>query len=250
MWAKPPIETVASVEEQRSRPARPRVVRRDSCWRARGGAPFRWMGAAIGRPRRRSTLAVAGRRIRRRRRRAGLCSARCAGRRRVLRRSSGRRRGARRRSRTRGRRGRPSAGVHRRAGAPSRGRRIGPPRGVWPVVRTARAVARARLTPKRPARRIRVQVSELRAGENDTRGGSSETDASEFTISPAGSPPGAAVTKATPVANLARASRNERGSDAGAGWAGAASAISGATALRPEQRGRGSRRRGWRRAGA
>jgi hypothetical protein len=129
MWAKPPIETVASVEEQRSRPARPRVVRRDSCWRARGGAPFRWMGAAIGRPRRRSTLAVAGRRIRRRRRRAGLCSARCAGRRRVLRRSSGRRRGARRRSRTRGRRGRPSAGVHRRAGAPSRGRRIGPPPG-------------------------------------------------------------------------------------------------------------------------
>ena len=65
-------------------------------------------------------------------------------------------------------------------------------------------------TPKRPARRIRHHVSELRDGENDSRGGSSETEVSEFTINPAGSPSGAAVTNATPVANLPSASRNER----------------------------------------
>src|SRR5215211_4244324 len=86
------------------------------------------------------------------------------------------------------------------------------------------------LTAKRPVRRRRDQVSELREGQNDTRGGSSETEVSELTISPAGSPSGAAVTKATPVANMPSASRNERVSSAGAagrgGWAGAAGAIS------------------------
>src|SRR5215218_860967 len=73
---------------------------------------------------------------------------------------------------------------------------------------------------------MRDHVSELREGQNATSGGSSETDVSEFTISPVGSPSGAAVTNATPVANLPSASRNERGS--GAGWesVGAASAIS------------------------
>jgi hypothetical protein len=49
---------------------------------------------------------------------------------------------------------------------------------------------------------------------------------SEFTINPERSPSGAAVTNATPVANLPSASRNERASGAGAGWAGAASARS------------------------
>src|ERR671922_501949 len=82
------------------------------------------------------------------------------------------------------------------------------------------------LTPKRPARRIRDQVSELRAGENDTSGGSSETEGSEVTISPAGSPSGAAVTNATPVGNLPSASRNERASGAGVARVGAGSAIS------------------------
>ena len=53
---------------------------------------------------------------------------------------------------------------------------------------------------------MRDQVSELREGQNETSGGSSETDVSELTISPAGSPPGAAVRKATPVANLPSAS--------------------------------------------
>jgi hypothetical protein len=81
-------------------------------------------------------------------------------------------------------------------------------------------------TPKRRARRMRDHVSELRAGQNDTRGGSSETDVSEFTIKPAGAPSGAAVTNATPVANLASASRNERASGAAATGAGAASVIS------------------------
>ena len=51
-----------------------------------------------------------------------------------------------------------------------------------------------------------------------SRGGSSETDASEFTISPVGLPSGAAVTNATPVANRPSASRNERGSGAGGAW--------------------------------
>ena len=74
-------------------------------------------------------------------------------------------------------------------------------------------------TPKRPARRMRDQVSELRDGQNEIRGGSSETEVSEFTIRPAGSPSGAAVTNATPVANLPSASRNERASGAGAGLA-------------------------------
>jgi hypothetical protein len=76
-------------------------------------------------------------------------------------------------------------------------------------------------TAKRPALRMRDQVSELRAGQNETSGGSSETDVSELMIKPAGSPPGAAVTKATPVANRPSASRNERGSGAGALWVGA-----------------------------
>ena len=66
---------------------------------------------------------------------------------------------------------------------------------------------------------MRDQVSELRDGQNAIRGGSSETEVSEFTTSPAGSPSGAAVTNATPVANLPSASRNERASCAGAGWA-------------------------------
>src|SRR5947209_7826565 len=71
---------------------------------------------------------------------------------------------------------------------------------------------------------MRDHVSELRDGQKETSGGSSETDVSEFTIRPAGSPSGAAVMKATPVANLASASRNERASRAA--LSGAASAIS------------------------
>jgi hypothetical protein len=74
--------------------------------------------------------------------------------------------------------------------------------------------------------RIRDQVSEVRDAQNETSGGSSETEASEFTISPAGAPSGAAVTKATPVVNLPSASRNERASGAGGAGIGAASAIS------------------------
>ena len=75
---------------------------------------------------------------------------------------------------------------------------------------------------------MRDQVSELREGQNDTSGGSSETDVSEFTISPVGSPSGAAVTKATPVAKRPSASRNARasGADADGVGAGAACAIS------------------------
>jgi hypothetical protein len=41
-----------------------------------------------------------------------------------------------------------------------------------------------------------------------------ETDVSEFTINPAGSRSGAAVTNATPVANLPSASRKVRASNA------------------------------------
>jgi hypothetical protein len=73
---------------------------------------------------------------------------------------------------------------------------------------------------------MRAQVSELRAGQNDSNGGSSETDVSELTINPAGSLSGAAVTNATPVVNLPSASRNERASGADVAGMGAASAIS------------------------
>src|SRR3954454_4494578 len=66
---------------------------------------------------------------------------------------------------------------------------------------------------------MRDHVSERRDGLNDTSGGSSETDAREFTISPAGSPPGAAVTNATPVAKRPSASRNSRASGGVAAWA-------------------------------
>ena len=74
-------------------------------------------------------------------------------------------------------------------------------------------------TPKRPARRMRDQLSELRDGQNETSGGSSETEVDEFTIRAGVSPSGAAVTNATPVADLPSASRNERASGAGAGRA-------------------------------
>jgi hypothetical protein len=47
---------------------------------------------------------------------------------------------------------------------------------------------------------MRDHVNDRRDGQNASRLGSSETDVSEFTINPAGSPSGAAVTKVTPVA--------------------------------------------------
>jgi hypothetical protein len=61
---------------------------------------------------------------------------------------------------------------------------------------------------------MRDHVSELRAGQKEIRGGVSETEVSELTIKPVGSPSGAAVTNATPVANLPSASRSERASGA------------------------------------
>src|ERR671910_402366 len=78
---------------------------------------------------------------------------------------------------------------------------------------------------------MRDHVSELREGQNDTRGGSSETDVSEFTINPVGSPSGAAVTKATPVANLPSASRNDRAFGAGTAWVGAVAVAAGAISV-------------------
>src|SRR4051812_14436104 len=68
---------------------------------------------------------------------------------------------------------------------------------------------------------MRDHVSESREGENETRGGSSETDASELTIRPTGSPPGAAVTKATPVAKWPSVWRNARASTGAAAAAAA-----------------------------
>jgi hypothetical protein len=49
---------------------------------------------------------------------------------------------------------------------------------------------------------MRDHVSELRAGQKEIRGGVRETDVRELTIKQVGSPSGAAVTNATPVANL------------------------------------------------
>src|SRR5215218_7357990 len=121
------------------------------------------------------------------------------------------------------------SGVPWGPGCQSRPAKRSAPAGVARIAK--RSCCRPRtFTAKRPVLRMRCQVSELREGQNDTRGGSSETEVSELTISPAGWPSGAAVMKATPVANLPSASRNERASSAGAagrgGWAGAAGAIS------------------------
>jgi hypothetical protein len=80
--------------------------------------------------------------------------------------------------------------------------------------------------PKRPFRRIRCQVSELRAGQKAISRGSSDTDVSELAIRPAGSPSGAAVINATPVANLPSASRNARVSGGAGVLAGAGKPMS------------------------
>ena len=68
-------------------------------------------------------------------------------------------------------------------------------------------------TVKRLAVRIRRHVSESRAAQNETSGGSSDTAANELTISPSGVPPTSAVTKATPVAKRPNASRSARSSE-------------------------------------
>src|SRR5215207_11618380 len=127
-----------------------------------------------------------------------------------------------------------SASVSR--GTPPRPRsQSGPAKRSLPagVARLAKPSCRraSTLTAKRPVRRMRDQVSELREGQNDTSGGSSETEVSEFTINPAGSPSGAAVTKATPVANLPSASRNDRASDAGSARVGAVAVAAGAISV-------------------
>ena len=56
---------------------------------------------------------------------------------------------------------------------------------------------------------MRDHVSEFREGQNETSDGSSETDVNELMVRPTGSPSGARVTNATPVANLAIAPRND-----------------------------------------
>ena len=166
----------------------------------------------------------------------------------ALRRSNGRRRGARPRSRTRGRRGVSEQGCAAASGFPVE---AGEPLRAGGVARIANSCwLPSTLTPKRPARRMQDQVSEPREGQNAIRGGSSETEVSELTISPAGSPSGAAVTNATPVANLPSASRKERPSALVRPGCSRERHLSGATSLRRERRGRGSRTRGWRRAGA
>jgi hypothetical protein len=74
-------------------------------------------------------------------------------------------------------------------------------------------------TAKRPACRMRCQVSESRDGQNETSGGRSETAANELTISPSGAPSTSVVTKATPVAKRPKAARRLRSSRPGsAGW--------------------------------
>jgi hypothetical protein len=66
---------------------------------------------------------------------------------------------------------------------------------------------------------MRDHVSDVCDGQKAMSGGSSETDVSEFTIRPAGSPAGAAVTKAIPVVNLERAFRKVRAfGGVAAGW--------------------------------
>jgi len=86
--------------------------------------------------------------------------------------------------------------------------------------RTKRSCLRpSTLTPKRLVCRMRDHVSDVRDGQKAMSGGSSETDVSEFTIRPAGSPAGAAVTKAIPVVNLERAFRKVRAfGGVAAGW--------------------------------
>lgn len=69
---------------------------------------------------------------------------------------------------------------------------------------------------------MRFHVCEVRDGQIEMSGGSSETELNEFTIKPSGSRPGAAATNATPVANLDRVSRKRPADSAVAGlceWA-------------------------------
>jgi hypothetical protein len=101
------------------------------------------------------------------------------------------------------RRGRPPC-----PGSQSRPAKRSAPGGLARVTRCSCRGART-LTAKRRVRRIRDHVSELRAGQNEISGGSSETDVSELMIRPAGSPSGAAVMNVTPVANRASASRTD-----------------------------------------
>jgi hypothetical protein len=54
---------------------------------------------------------------------------------------------------------------------------------------------------------MRFHVYEVRDGQIEMSGGSSETELNELTIRPRGSRPIVAVTNATPVANLESASR-------------------------------------------
>ena len=87
-------------------------------------------------------------------------------------------------------------GSAKRSAPGSAARRANSP---WPAASTC--------TSKRFAVRIRRHVSESRAAQNETSGGSSETAANELTISPSGVPPTSVVTNATPVAKRPNASR-------------------------------------------
>ena len=101
--------------------------------------------------------------------------------------------------------------------------------------------------PKCRARRMRDQVSELRDGQNETRAARARRTSASHD-QPRGSPSGAAVTKATRMANRPSAFRNARASDdePGGGWSCERSRWSWVPS--PGRRRRGSRRLGWRRA--
>ena len=77
-------------------------------------------------------------------------------------------------------------------------------------------------------------MSESRAGQNETSGGSSETAANELTISPSGVPSTSVVTNATPVAKRpnARAGARRRLGAGGMAWAAIASVQDGLAAER------------------
>src|SRR5689334_21564551 len=76
------------------------------------------------------------------------------------------------------------------------------------------------LTQKNPARCISGHAREVLAGQNITRGGSSDTEENDWQVIPTGSPSDIEVTTVTPLAKRPRTSRNFRARAADSGSSG------------------------------
>src|SRR5690349_10502159 len=70
------------------------------------------------------------------------------------------------------------------------------------------------LTPSAPISRIVCQLVDVRAGQNEMYGGSSDTDVTDWQVNPYGRTPSLAVITAIPVQNRPRTSRIDVGEGA------------------------------------